>query len=116
MSFQKQPLQTCPNCGEDRLRTIESRKTKDSTRRRKCCEYCKQRITTHEVTAEFFEEAKQNAMLLQQLYRLLNITPSEMQIEQPKCDDCNYNKGDRCEYGFPEYNTSESFDCTWYAS
>ena len=114
MAFQKQSLQTCPNCKDDRLVTIESRRSKDSTRRRKRCDSCGCRVTTHEVSAEFFEEAKQNWLLVQQLHKLLNITSSELQVEQPKCDDCHHNKGDRCEYGFPEYNTSESFDCTWY--
>jgi len=114
MTFQKQVLQTCPNCKEDRLITIESRKTKDSTRRRKRCEFCGYRITTHEVNEEFFKQARQNALLLQQVCKLLNVLPTSIALEEPKCNDCQYNKGSHCEYGFPEYNTPESIDCNWH--
>lgn len=114
MAFQKTILPECPNCKQPGLRVIESRQTGMSTRRRKQCECCEQRFTTHEVTADFFEEAKQNMLLVQQLYKLLKTTPAQTPIEESMCVDCQHNKGDRCSYDFPEYQTSESSDCNWY--
>jgi ribosomal protein L32 len=114
MAFQKQSLSICPNCGNDRLVTIESRKSQDSTRRRKRCDSCGHRITTHEITAEFFEQAKQSLLMIQQLHKVLNVTTTEIKLQESKCDNCQYNKGSCCEYGFPEYNTPESSDCNWH--
>jgi uncharacterized protein YbaR (Trm112 family) len=116
MAFQKTLLPECPHCKQPGLRVIESRQTHFSTRRRKQCDYCKERFTTHEVTSDFFEEAKRNLFLVSQFYKLLNTTPAQTQQEPYMCTDCKHNNGEQCAYDFPEYDTSESSDCTWYES
>jgi hypothetical protein len=116
MAFQKTLLPECPQCHQPSLKVIESRKTGQSTRRRKECESCGYRCTMHEVTADFFEEAKQNMLLVAQFYKLLNTQPAQIKTEESLCSDCIHNNGKQCAYDFPEYDTSESSDCTWYES
>ena len=128
MKFQKQLLFNCPQCNALGLRIIESRKATLSTRRRKKCEHCDFRITTHEVTAEFFEEAKQNQILINQIQKLMKNSPLTSGVESPlsgvsvsefkalnKCSDCQHNKdGCYCAFEFPEYDTAESYDCNHF--
>jgi hypothetical protein len=117
MAFQKTLLPECPNCKQPGLRVIESRQSHFSTRRRKQCDHCGSRFTTHEVTADFFEEAKRNLFLVSQFYKLLNAEAISITEPQAKslCDDCKHNiKGTRCSYDFPEYDTTDSSDCNWY--
>jgi len=128
MAFQKAILPDCPQCNQPGLRVIESRRTGLSTRRRKKCDCCHYRITTHEVTADFFEEAKRNLYLVEQLYKLMNNQPltSDGDDSTPsvsatkfkalnKCGDCHHNKdGCYCAFDFPEYDTAESYDCNHF--
>ena len=125
MKFQKQLLFNCPQCNALGLRIIESRKATLSTRRRKKCEHCDFRITTHEVTAEFFEEAKQNQILINQIQKLMKNLPLTSGVESlpsgvdfkalNKCSDCQHNKdGCYCAFEFPEYDTAESYDCNHF--
>ncbi len=90
---------------------------------------CGYRITTHEVDADFFEEAKQNQILVAQMRKLLSaalplpgvstsefkplpgVSTSEFKPLN-KCSDCQHNvDGLYCTFDFPEYETSESYDC-----
>jgi hypothetical protein len=121
MAFQKAILPDCPQCNQSGLRVIESRKSSHSTRRRKECECCGYRFTTHEVTADFFEEAKRNLYLVEQLHKLMGGQPLPSGVESPpsgvenKCGDCQYNKdGCYCVFEFPEYDTVESYDCNHF--
>jgi hypothetical protein len=128
MAFQKAILPDCPQCNQPGLRVIESRKTAMSTRRRKKCECCGYRFTTHEVTADFFEEAKHNLYLVEQLHKLMKGTPLTSGVEPPpsgvsasefkalnKCSDCHHNiDGCHCAFDFPEYDTAESYDCNHF--
>lgn len=128
MVFQKPILPNCPQCNQPALKIIDSRKTGLSTRRRKECECCNYRITTHEVTVDFFEEAKRNLYLVEQLHKLMKGTPltSEVESSSPKvsasefkelnkCSDCQHNKdGCYCAFDFPEYDTTESYDCNHF--
>jgi hypothetical protein len=121
-------LPKCPQCKEDRLKTIESRTSKQSTRRRKQCTACGYRITTHEVSADFFEEAKQNQNLVAQMRKLLGADLPIPGVEPPpsgvsasefralnKCSDCQHNiDGCYCAFEFPEYDTAESYDCNHF--
>jgi len=121
MTFQHIILPQCPQCKEKELKTIESRTTKQSTRRRKECGACGYRITTHEVSADFFEEAKQNQILVAQMRKLLGadlpipgVSVSEFRALN-KCSDCQHNKdGCYCAFEFPEYDTAESYDCNHF--
>ena len=115
MAFQKAILPKCPECKQPGIYVIESRKTALSIRRRKECECCKTRFTTHEVSAEFFEQAKENISLINRFYQLLAKEPIEVISEDIQCTDCQYNNNTQCEYKFPEYETIDSLDCNWYA-
>ena len=114
MAFQKQLLPDCPQCKQPGLRVKESRPTSHGTRRRKECECCGFRLTTHEVSAEFYNEAQQNLILVSKLYALLSGNALASQPAIIKCKDCSYNQGDACAFEFPEYDTSDSFDCNHY--
>jgi hypothetical protein len=125
MAFAKAILPDCPQCKQPGLRVIESRKSTLSTRRRKKCDYCGYKITTHEVTADFFEEAKQNQILVKQMRNLLGADLPIPGVEPPpsgvdfkalnKCSDCQHNKdGCYCAFEFPEYDTAESYDCNHF--
>jgi hypothetical protein len=114
MTFQRPQLSQCPVCKTHSLITIESRKTEHGTRRRKECEHCKHRITTHEVSVDFYNEAKQNMLLVSKLYALLNSNTLFLQPVIIKCMDCCHNQGDNCAFGFPEHDTPDSFDCNHY--
>jgi len=121
----KSDLSLCPNCGYFSFRVIESRKSKLARRRRFGCDKCNHRITTHEVSDDFFQEAKQNQILVNQMRNLLGADLPIPGVEPPpsgvdfkalnKCSDCHYNKdGCYCEFDFPEYDTAESYDCNHF--
>lgn len=114
MAFQKPILPDCPECKQPGLRVIESRKTADATRRRKKCECCGIRFTTYEVSADFYNEAQQNLILVSKLYALLSGNALASQPLIIKCSDCSHNQGDNCAFGFPEYDTTDSHDCNHY--
>jgi hypothetical protein len=125
MAFQKTILPDCPQCNQPGLRVIESRKTGLSTRRRKQCDCCDYRVTTHEVSADFFEEAKRNLYLIEQLQKLMANQLLTSGVESPpsgvefkpinKCSDCHHNVGGSyCTFDFPEYDTAESYDCNHF--
>lgn len=114
MAFQKQLLPDCPQCNQPGLRVKESRPTSHGTRRRKECECCGFRLTTHEVSADFYNEAQQNLILVSKLQALLGggCLPSEQMTI--KCGTCTHNQGRSCAFDFPEYDTTESHDCNHY--
>jgi transcriptional regulator NrdR family protein len=116
MAFQKQILPECPQCKQAGLRVIESRKTAQSTRRRKQCECCGIRFTTHEVSADFYNEAQQNLILVSQMHKLLGSTHTAAEPATIKCTDCIHNQMNACAFDFPEYDTTDSFDCNHYAN
>jgi len=118
MTFEKLILPACPNCNEPAFRVIEIRHTKLSTRRRKQCDVCKHRATTHEVTEDTFKTLKENQSLIVKLSKLLFDKtiepPEEIETLVNKCDDCQFNNGNDCTFNFPEYNTVDSYDCNHY--
>lgn len=116
MAFQKQLLPECPQCKQPGLRVLESKKASDGQRRRKKCECCDYRFTTYEVSADFYNEAQQNLILVSKLHALLGGNALASQPVIIKCADCSYNQGDDCAFGFPEYNTPDSFDCNHYGN
>lgn len=117
MAFSKAALPKCPSCGELRLQTIESRPTGQATRRRKECDACGFRITTYEVSSEFFEESKRNQQIISKISKALGLVPNQYILaEDPKCGDCFYNANNRCSFDLPEYNTEDSYDCIHFKS
>lgn len=116
MAFQKTILPECPQCKQPGIYIKESRKTNHGTRRRKECECCKHRFTTYEVSADFYQEAEQNLLLVSQLHKLLGRQSlPTISVQKIKCVSCTYNKGNSCAFGLPEYDTSEAYDCNLYS-
>lgn len=109
MTFEKQILPACPNCGLPALRILETRKTDASLRRRKECEMCGHRVTTHELTQDAFKTAQDNAILVRQFRKLLGDEPPEPAVSL--CSNCKFNERNRCAFSLPEYQTTESSDC-----
>lgn len=114
MAFQKQLLPDCPQCKQPGLRVLESRKASHGTRRRKRCECCEYRFTTYEVTADFYNEAQQNLLLISQLHKLLGSQVIPSGSTEIKCKTCIHNEAGRCAFDFPEYDTTDSYDCNHY--
>ena len=113
MTFGPQ-LSLCPNCSYFSLRVIETRKSQLAKRRRFQCDKCNHRVTTHEVTDEFFQQAKENATIVEKLKSLLG-TKAEPELIS-RCHECSHNHSDSCSFGFPEFGTPDSFDCNHYTS
>lgn len=122
MTFQKAILPPCPVCKTGELKTIDSRTNDLSTRRRKKCSDCGYRLTTHEVSAEFFEEAKNNKIIIKNVINSLGIkalAESTEPVEIPCESCCHQVKSAKtgewcCDLGFPEYDTAEAVDCSCY--
>ena len=113
MAFKKQLLPTCPACKEPRLRVIETEATGASVRRRKKCDACGHRVTTHEISEEAFNASKQNAAVLNKIYTALNKDAPVMDVI--KCFDCKFNNGDHCSLDLPEFGTDEAYDCNLFS-
>ncbi len=107
-------LSLCPSCGYFAVRVIESRKSKLARRRRYSCDKCSHRATTHEVPDDFFQEAKENARIIEKLRDALGA--SQVSLPQSQCPTCTHNSGGACSFDFPEYGTSDSFDCNHFES
>ena len=111
-----QPLPPCPSCGHATLKTIESRKTNLSTRRRKECNFCGYRTTTHELTDEKFNELKTAYQLLNRIKDILQVqsevlTTSTSNSNSIPCSTCKHNSGFTCSFDFPEYDSPDAIDC-----
>lgn len=89
--------------------TIETRSAPEGTRRRKRCKHCHHRITTYEVSADFYAAAQQNQSVVDQLRALL---PNAGTI----CKNCIHGKGGACSYDLPEYNTNDAYDCNLFCN
>ncbi len=111
-----QPLRPCPSCGYATLKTIESRKTNLSTRRRKECSFCGYRTTTHELTDEKFYELKTAQQLLNRIKDILQVQLQLVNVltansDSIPCSTCKHNSGFTCSFGFPEYDSPDAIDC-----
>jgi hypothetical protein len=111
-------LPKCPKCNEFAFRVIETRNSKLAIRRRHRCDRCKFATTTHEVSDEFFNDAKNNAAILKKIQSVLKIEINSLEIPidevTSSCSSCSHNQGNSCSYGIPEFNTPDSFDCNLY--
>ena len=110
-------LPKCPACNLLSFRTTQTVRTLVSTRRRKECDSCDYKLTTHEVQDDFFQQAKRNEALVKKIATFFNVKESASispivseEIGENKCIACIHNIG-KCSFDFPEYNTLDSFDC-----
>lgn len=106
-------LSTCPGCGARSLDVIESRSTKNATRRRKQCHSCGHRCTTYEVSSAWYQYAEDNARLRAALLKQLNLqSPLTLVPSAPlPCETCSLSSSSSCSLGLPEFQTSEASDC-----
>ena len=130
MTFQRETLSPCPACKALSLSVIETRKTSVSTRRRKECKECGYKLTTHEVSEEYFQEAKINCMLISKVRKAMELVPVVEEVEEAtlpakpvedlsveeeyKCYKCAHMVNNSCTLGIPEFNTDEANDCIYY--
>jgi transcriptional regulator NrdR family protein len=111
----------CPFCNEQDCITIESRISKTSRRRRKECQSCKTRHTSHEVSEEFFEQAIENQRLITHLIEKLKIRNEPRFVPAVKsfsvtCDSCVHMMSSGCSFDFPEAGDGFAEDCSMYYS
>lgn len=114
-------LPKCPACNVCSFRTTQTVRTLIATRRRKECDSCNYKLTTHEVHDDFFQQAKRNKVLIQKLKLFFDKNESGVAADdvllivakevENKCLTCIHNKAGTCSYDFPEYDTNDSFDC-----
>jgi len=104
-------LQLCPYCKVCALRVIESRKTKYSRRRRKHCDNCGKRQTTHEVSEAFYKDAISNLSILSNVRSLLlkEVTVTK----RVTCSECNH-WDDGCAFDFPEAGGAFASECSMF--
>ena len=57
----------CPRCSSSMQNCIDSRPSKEGTRRRRVCMKCGERFSTYEIGMERFKELKLKAQLLDDL-------------------------------------------------
>lgn len=130
MTFQREILSLCPACKSLSLSVIETRKTTVSTRRRKECKECGYKLTTHEVSEEYFQEAKINCMLISKVRKAMELVPVVEEVEETslpsapvedlsieeeyQCYKCAHTVNNTCTLGIPEFNTDEANDCVYY--
>jgi transcriptional regulator NrdR family protein len=112
------------------LSVIETRKTSVSNRRRKECKECGYKLTTHEVSEEYFQEAKINCMLISKVRKAMELVPVVEEVEEAtlpsapvedlsveeeyQCYKCAHMVNNSCTLGIPEFNTDEANDCIYY--
>ena len=114
MTFGPEQLSLCSSCGYFAMRVIETRKSKLAKRRRSQCNKCGYRITTHEVSDEFFQQAKENERIVEKLKALVGSTAAP--ALSSRCHECTHNQNDSCSFGFPEFDTLDSADCNHFES
>lgn len=104
-------MSECPVCRTISCKTIESRKTGDARRRRKQCTTCKTRVTTYEVSSEFYSESIANKKLIEKVTNLFGVSKAK-----PKtCGECEYMISSECSFGFPEAGGEFADECTMFS-
>lgn len=111
MTFEKQLLPPCPRCGQPAMRVTETRKSPMSLRRRKKCDACSHRLTTHEITHDMFTAFKNDQLIVSKFRKLLDKVIPEVSEEAFRCISCKYNTGQSCDFDLPEYCTEDAHDC-----
>jgi transcriptional regulator NrdR family protein len=111
----------CPSCREKDCITIESRVTRESRRRRKECQSCEHRHTSHEVSEQFFEEAVENKRLINYLIDKLKVhsvacTTPRTETPSVTCDSCIHMSSSGCGFDFPEAGDDFAAECPVYNS
>ena len=103
----------CERCSEDSVYVIELRRNGQGIRRRQACKSCGFRFTTYEISETNFKAFIKTQQTLGKIMRALAV-PSLETPETILCDTCKFSTNSGCSFGFPEYATTESADCTQF--
>lgn len=97
------------------LRVIESRKEDQYIRRRKECSSCGHRLTTYELSAEYFEEIRHAKTQLNKIYKILgSVEGPSSTDEDVTCYTCIHMTGRGCQLDFPEAGGAFAAECSSY--
>lgn len=105
----------CERCSEDSVYVIENRRNSQGTRRRHVCKSCDFRFNTYEISEDNFKAFVRSQQILNKITKALNL-PSIEAHSTILCDTCKFSTDSGCSFGFPEYATPESSDCTQFSS
>jgi len=112
-----QPGLTCPLCGNNTFRVVESRLSGAHRRRRKRCP-CGYAQTTYEVTQEYFFEAESNSRIVNDLRKTLGLVSEDSSSSSAgqvvTCDDCVNLTKSGCYYQFPEAGGTFAKECLYF--
>lgn len=103
----------CERCSKDSVYVIENRRNSQGTRRRHVCKSCGFRFTTHEISEADFKAFVKSQQTLNKIIKSLSL-PSVETHSAILCDTCKFSTDAGCSFGFPEYATTESSDCTQF--
>lgn len=72
----------CPKCNSSMLKCIDSRPSKDATRRRKVCLKCGQKFSTFEIGVDRLNELRLKETLLADLLAFYHKTEEKLEVEE----------------------------------
>lgn len=72
----------CPKCNSALLKCVDSRPSKEATRRRKVCVKCGHKFSTYEIGVERVKELKLKEALLADLLAFYHKTEEKLEAEE----------------------------------
>lgn len=73
---------------------------------------CGAKVTTYEVSSEFYSESITNKTLVEKVTNLFGVSKAK-----PKtCGECEYMISSECSFGFPEAGGEFADECTMFSS
>jgi hypothetical protein len=113
--FHKNPryLSECPKCKTKTCETIESKKESLGQRRRKECKTCGHRLTTYEVSEEFFKESQKLKSNLGKIRSLLEVDSTP--VTGDTCEQCEHMDDGICSFSFPDAGGYFASECNLFS-
>ena len=72
----------CPKCNSSLLKCVDSRPSKEATRRRRVCVKCGHKFSTYEIGVERVKELKLKETLLEGLLRFTHKTEEKLEAKE----------------------------------
>lgn len=72
----------CPKCNSTLLKCVDSRPSKEATRRRRVCVKCGHKFSTYEIGVDRLKELKLKEALLADLLRFTHKTEEKLEVEE----------------------------------
>lgn len=79
----------CPKCNSSLLKCVDSRPSKEATRRRRVCIKCGHKFSTHEISADRLKELKQKESLLSDLLAFAHKTEDKLKRSEESDGLCS---------------------------